>query len=121
MCEKLKKPKSKTKSKKLQKIKSVLNKNLDENGITTLIILRFIIVHYMFFNFAAGLVKKVKPRDFFISTFLINIIGAFSMVYLGSSLGKSWKEVLFASIIAAVLLILTPLILKKLQKRRVDS
>ncbi|MFP4112653.1 MAG: TVP38/TMEM64 family protein [Candidatus Woesearchaeota archaeon] len=111
----------KKKSRTLERIKIALDKNLDKNGLFTLILLRFVLFHYMLFNYAAGLVKKVKTKDFLLSTIITNLFGSFSMVYLGSALGGTWKDMLPPIIIASFFFILVPFMIRKFKKDMPDQ
>lgn len=90
-------------SKYLPKKESKLVKKIEEkcerNGFLGIAVLRLLFLPYMPLSYAAGLVKKLKLRDFVLATFLTNIFGSFFFIFLGYSLTKSLPYVIVAIIL----------------------
>lgn len=101
------------KSKPLQSIVNVIEKNCKDNGFTAIAILRLSFMPYIILSYAAGLVKTLRFRDFILATFLTNIFGSFVFIILGASLTQSWP--LF--IVAVVLVLLFTILSKHLKSK----
>lgn len=73
----------------LQNLVHFINKRAEKKGFITMVYLRFSFVPYILLSYAAGLVKKLRLRDFIAATVLTNIFGSFVFVFLGASFLES--------------------------------
>ncbi len=94
---------------------STLEEKSKSNGFRNLIVLRCLFLPYMPLSYAAGLIKTIKPRDFFFATLLTNMIFSPAFVFLGDSLLEGPKA-LILPVIMIILVFMVPKIVKKFQK-----
>lgn len=81
------------------KLVKKIEEKCEKNGFLAIAVLRLLFLPYMPLSYAAGLVKKLKLRDFVLATFLTNIFGSFFFIFLGYSLTKSLPYVIVAIIL----------------------
>lgn len=104
---------SKYLSNKESKLVKKVEEKCEKNGFLAIAILRLLFLPYMPLSYAAGLVKKLKLKDFVLATFLTNIFGSFFFIFLGYSLTKSLPYV-----IVAILLLIGFFQIPKLLKKK---
>jgi uncharacterized membrane protein YdjX (TVP38/TMEM64 family) len=105
-----------SKYKTLASLQKKIKEQAKDHGLQSIIILRLLYLPYMPLSYAAGLVKEAKLRDFILGTFLTNIVGSFTFVFLGDSLGKGWTALIIPATLV-LLSLLIPKLVKKLQKK----
>lgn len=94
-----------------------LEKAATENGFKIILFARLFFLPYAPVNYASGVVKGLKFKDYIVATFLTNILGSFAFLFLGSSITQNW----WIFLLGVGLLILTlqiPKIAKKIQSKR---
>jgi uncharacterized membrane protein YdjX (TVP38/TMEM64 family) len=99
-------------------VKTLVDKchhHCEKNGLQAFIIMRLLFLPYMPLSYAAGLVKSARLRDFALATFLTNIIGSFTFVFLGSQLQNGLKA-LILPVVLIVGTLLIPKVVKKFRK-----
>lgn len=87
------------------------------HGFKAFFILRLLYLPYMPLSYAAGFVRSAKFTEFLIATFVTNIIGSFSFVYLGGSLGNGYGA-LMLPVGLIVLTLLVPRVVKLFQTKK---
>jgi uncharacterized membrane protein YdjX (TVP38/TMEM64 family) len=107
--------KSHNKHKIIQKLVNKIESLVQKNGLQAFIIMRLLYLPYMPLSYAAGLVKTAKWRDFMLATFLTNIVGSFTFVFVGSQLMNGFKALLLP-IGLVVLTLFIPKVVKKLHR-----
>ncbi len=100
------------KNKNIKKIVEKIEKKSEKNGFFAIAILRLMFLPYIPLSYAAGLVKKLKAKDFVLATFVTNIFGSFFFIFLGFSITKSLPYFISA-IILLILFLQTPKLIKK--------
>ncbi len=99
----------------VQKLVGKCEEECEKHGFRAFFILRLLYLPYMPLSYAGGLVKSARFRDFLIATFLTNIVGSFSFVYLGGSLSNGFGALLIP-LVLIVLTLLIPKVVKYVQK-----
>lgn len=96
----------------IQKVMNSIEDNAEKRGFIAILILRLSFVPYIAISFAAGLVSKLKVRDFLLATLLVNIFSSFVFIYLGDEFIKNVPLLFFVAAIVP-LLILMPRMIRK--------
>jgi len=101
-------------------VKSLVKKceyHCENHGFKAFFILRLLYLPYMPLSYAAGFVTTAKYLEFMIATFLTNIIGSFSFVYLGGSFGSGYAALLLPVVLIGLTL-LVPRVARMFQSEK---
>lgn len=104
-----------TQNKTVDTLMKSIGKRSVQNGLQLIIVLRLLFLPYIALSYACGFVKEIRLRDFVLGTFLTNIIGSFTFVYLGDSIGRGWSALLIPVVLIAFTLLI-PKVVKKMRK-----
>lgn len=95
-----------------------LDEGIADHGFQVIFFLRLIpLIPFNLLNYAAGL-SRVRLRHYVLATYVGIIPGTFAYVYLGASLTSIGSWQFFAAIGLLVLLMLVPLIYRRVKRRR---
>ncbi len=107
--------KDKKQNKTIKKLVNKINIACEKNGFLAIAILRLSFLPYMPLSYAAGLVEKLKARDFILATLITNIFGSFVFIFLGASLTQS-IPLFLGAIVLVILFMQVPKLIKRFQK-----
>lgn len=99
-----------------KKMIRTINQHINTGGFKTFFILRCLFLPYIPLSYAAGLIPKAKPADFFWATLITNIIFSPAFVAFGDALTEGPTAIIIASILI-ILVLFIPKILKKFHKK----
>ena len=74
---------------KNDKIRGLINKveeNASKRGFVGVVMLRLFMLPYIPLSYAAGFVKNLRPRDFFLGTLITNSFVGFFLIVMGASI-----------------------------------
>ena len=99
-----------------KKVIKYIEKEVDENGFLTLLLVRPLF-NYMLLSYAAGFIKKIRFRDFFLATIATNIIFTPVYVLVGDRITSGLQGLLFPLSLVIVVLCIN-LLIKKIKKKK---
>ena len=96
----------------ISRLVNTINTNAKKHQFLSIFILRSLFLPYIEIAYAAGLVKELKFKCFFLATFISNLIEVFIFIYLGDAVTESIQKFIFG-VLLFILFIISPRIFKK--------